>query len=174
MRSGGTTRLSISSRSWSQTIMQMRCPMSCELLLSPRATWRSRTRTCCHERGVSVIYVTAPSSMPSSSTRPQERRRGRVDGVQETLRHRDAVDAPARTERPRHRRARPTLSRRHAIDATSHWFICPQVKGWVLRPALHAHGLGDGAQGPIFHKTEDARAAVVRGVQLRVHAGVRH
>ena len=62
----------------------------------------------------------------------------------------------------------------HAVDATSHWLIRPQVEGRLLRPALHAHGLGHGAQGPVFHKTEDARAAVVRGVQLRVHAGVRH
>ena len=66
------------------------------------------------------------------------------------------------------------LHQLHAVDATFHWFICPQVEGRLLRPALHAHGLGDGAQGPVFHKTEDARAAVVRGVQLRVHAGVRH
>ena len=61
----------------------------------------------------------------------------------------------------------------HAIDATFHWFICPQVQGRLLRPALYTHGLGNGAQGPIFHKTKNARAAVVRGVQLRVHAGVR-
>jgi hypothetical protein len=61
----------------------------------------------------------------------------------------------------------------HAIDAPSHWFICPQVEGRLLRPALHAHGVGHGAQGPVFHKTKNARAAVVRGVQLRVHAGVR-
>ncbi len=71
------------------------------------------------------------------------------------------------------------LSRRrrlhlHAIDATSHGFIYTQVQGRFLRPALHAHGLGDGAQGPIDDEAENARAAVVRGVQLRVHAGVRH
>ena len=157
MRSGGTILHWILSPSWNQMIMRTSRPTSCGLLLSPRETWPSRTRTCCREGGVSVIYVTAPSSMPSSSTRPRERRRGRVDGVQETLRHRDAVDAPARTERPRRRRARPTLSRRHAIDATSHWFIYPQVEGWQQRPALYAHGLGHGVEGPIFHKTEDIR-----------------
>ena len=45
----------------------------------------------------------------------------------------------------------PTSPLGHAIDATSHWFICPQVEGRLLRPALHAHGVGHGAQGPIFH-----------------------
>ena len=54
------------------------------------------------------------------------------------------------------------LSRRrclhlHAIDATSHWFICPQVQGRLLRPALHAHGLGNGAQGPINDEAKDVR-----------------
>ena len=45
----------------------------------------------------------------------------------------------------------------HAIDVASHRLICPQVEGWVFRPALHAHGVGHGAQGPVDDEAEDIR-----------------